>query len=44
MYDEDIKRVSPGSTNNELAQLFHGSIHVHPCIRQQETGSILEFN
>jgi len=40
MYDEDIKRVSPGSTKHELAQIFHGSIHVHPYNRQQETGEL----
>ena len=40
MYDEDIKRVSSGSTNHELAQLFQGSIHDHPYNRQQETGEL----
>ena len=40
MYDEDIKRVSSESTNHELAQLFQGSIHVHPYNRQEETGEL----
>ena len=40
MYDENIKRVSSESTNHELAQLFQGSIHVHPYNRQEETGEL----
>lgn len=40
LHIEDIKRVSSESTNHELAQLFQGSVHVHPYNRQEETGEL----